>query len=139
VIHLFSLVQIEGTNLRWKWAPRSLTAPMNRILSLGGRVRSTQAWCLDECVESAVTQTVIAKIENLTGIPDANAEFLQLLRYEEGQFYQQHHDYKDFHLERAHGVRILTVFLYLNDVEEGTFERFACSGSVASLRNDLTK
>lgn len=31
-----------------------------------------------------------------------------------------HHDYIDFHLRRAQGVRILTVFLYLNDVEEGT-------------------
>jgi prolyl 4-hydroxylase len=100
---------------------------------------STNAWCQDECMESPVTQTVIAKIENLTGIPDANAEYLQLLKYEEGQLYQQHHDFIDFHTERAQGVRILTVFLYLNDVEEGRFECFACPCSMASLRDDLTK
>ena len=33
---------------------------------------------------------------------------------------EQHHDYIDFHQKRAQGVRILTVFLYLNDVEKGT-------------------
>jgi hypothetical protein len=31
-----------------------------------------------------------------------------------------HHDYIDHDLNRAQGVRILTVFLYLNNVEEGT-------------------
>ena len=32
---------------------------------------------------------------------------------------EQHHDYIEFHDKRAQGVRILTVFLYLNDVEKG--------------------
>jgi prolyl 4-hydroxylase len=32
---------------------------------------------------------------------------------------QEHHDYIDFHLERSQGVRIITVFLYLNDVNDG--------------------
>ena len=32
---------------------------------------------------------------------------------------EQHHDFIDFHTKRAQGVRILTVFLYLNDVEKG--------------------
>lgn len=32
---------------------------------------------------------------------------------------QVHHDYIDHHIERPCGVRILTAFLYLNDVEEG--------------------
>jgi hypothetical protein len=43
-------------------------------------------------------------------------------------FLEIHHDYIDFHLNRAQGVRILTVFLYLNDVEEGTnnFEAVVC-------------
>jgi prolyl 4-hydroxylase len=80
---------------------------------------STNAWCLEECYDDALTKNVLTKIENLTGIPDANSEYLQLLKYEVGQFYNTHHDYINFHLERAQGVRILTVFLYLNDVEEG--------------------
>lgn len=32
---------------------------------------------------------------------------------------EQHHDYIEYHLERAIGVRIVTVFMYLNDVDEG--------------------
>lgn len=82
---------------------------------------STNAWCVDSCFDHEITKRVLHKIANITGIPDAHSEFLQLLRYEERQFYEIHHDYIDFHTERAQGVRILTVFLYLNDVEEGTF------------------
>ena len=82
---------------------------------------STNAWCVEECYNHTTTQQVIAKIENLTGIPDSNSEHLQLLRYDVGQFYEQHHDYIDFHLKRKQGVRMITVFLYLNDVEAGMY------------------
>jgi hypothetical protein len=41
---------------------------------------------------------------------------------------QEHHDYITFHLERSQGVRILTVFLYLNDVEEGGGTQFSRLG-----------
>lgn len=49
------------------------------------RRTSTNAWCKDECFEDAVTQNVLRKIEEVTGVPDSNSEFLQLLRYEPGQ------------------------------------------------------
>lgn len=55
----------------------------------------------------------------LTGIPETNSEHLQLLRYEVGQKYKVHHDYIPYHRNRQGGPRILTVYLYLNDVEEG--------------------
>jgi prolyl 4-hydroxylase len=80
---------------------------------------STTAWCVDECFEDPVTLAVRERIEGLTGIPDVNSEYLQLLRYEETQRYKTHHDYISFHRNRLQGVRILTVFLYLNDVEKG--------------------
>lgn len=80
---------------------------------------STNAWCTGDCYEDATTKQVLARIENVTGVPDSNSEFLQLLRYEETQQYRTHHDYIEHHTSRAQGVRILTVFLYLNDVEEG--------------------
>jgi prolyl 4-hydroxylase len=80
---------------------------------------STTAWCIAECFEDPVTVAVRERIEELTGINDANSEYLQLLRYEETQRYNVHHDYIPFHRERAQGVRILTVFLYLTDVEKG--------------------
>lgn len=80
---------------------------------------SSNTWCKDDCFTNSTTKRVLAKIEQLTGIPDDNSEFLQLLHYDVGQFYQTHHDFIDFHLDRGQGVRIVTVFLYLNDVEEG--------------------
>jgi prolyl 4-hydroxylase len=36
---------------------------------------STTAWCLDECFEDPVTVAVRERIQELTGIPDANSEF----------------------------------------------------------------
>lgn len=80
---------------------------------------SYNAWCNEACYEDPVTQGIIKKMEKLTGIPDRNAEYLQLLKYDVGQFYNEHHDYIVHHLDRAMGVRILTVFLYLNNVTEG--------------------
>ena len=48
---------------------------------------SHNTWCLDECYTDETTQTVLRNLENITGIPDANSEYLQLLRYEETQRY----------------------------------------------------
>mmetsp|Transcript_27312 Transcript_27312/g.76638 ORF Transcript_27312/g.76638 Transcript_27312/m.76638 type:complete len:317 (-) Transcript_27312:96-1046(-) len=80
---------------------------------------STNAWCVEDCYNETATQSVLQKQEWLTGIPEANNEYIQLLRYEEGQRYGKHHDYIHHHNARPQGVRILTVFFYLNDVEEG--------------------
>ena len=59
-----------------------------------------------------------------TGIPEENQEHLQILRYEKGQFYNAHNDFIEEDLNRLHGVRILTFYLYLSDVEEGGETRF---------------
>mmetsp|Transcript_19394 Transcript_19394/g.22169 ORF Transcript_19394/g.22169 Transcript_19394/m.22169 type:complete len:483 (+) Transcript_19394:58-1506(+) len=80
---------------------------------------STNAWCQNECESNPVTRAVTERMMMVTGIPHQNFEFLQMLQYEVGQFYQQHHDYIGFHNERAQGVRILTIYLYLNEPEAG--------------------
>lgn len=80
---------------------------------------STNAWCQDKCASDPVGKRVIDRVANITNIPQVNSENLQLLKYEVGQFYQLHHDYIPHYLKRQAGVRILTVFLYLNEVEEG--------------------
>jgi prolyl 4-hydroxylase len=66
-----------------------------------------------------VVAGVLEKMEALTQIHRNYTETLQLLRYEPGQFYEEHHDYIELDRERLQGPRILTVFLYLNTVEEG--------------------
>jgi prolyl 4-hydroxylase len=80
---------------------------------------STNAWCMKDCTEDPVAQRVMERIENITGIPETNSENLQLLRYEHEQFYQTHSDYIPYQADRPTGVRILTFYMYLNDVEEG--------------------
>lgn len=80
---------------------------------------STNAWCQQECQQDPITQGILQRLHNLTQIPLHNAEDLQLLRYEVGQFYGSHHDYIDHEQGQIQGPRILTVFLYLNDVVQG--------------------
>ena len=64
------------------------------------------------------------KIENATGIPERNSEYLQLLRYVPGNYYKEHHDYIDGQENENPGPRMITFFLYLNDVEAGGGTRF---------------
>ncbi|KAI2502549.1 procollagen-proline 4-dioxygenase [Fragilaria crotonensis] len=92
---------------------------------------SSNAWCQGDCELDPVTQAVTKRMEDLTGIPSANFEYLQLLQYEIGQYYKQHHDYIDYQQERKQGVRTLTIFLYLNTVEAG-------GGTNFPLLNNMT-
>jgi prolyl 4-hydroxylase len=80
---------------------------------------SENAWCQYECYNDPLAKRIIARISNITNTPERNSEYLQLLKYEVGQHYQQHHDYIVNDVNRQQGPRILTVFLYLNDVEAG--------------------
>jgi prolyl 4-hydroxylase len=80
---------------------------------------STTTWCLDECATSAAAVAIFQRMQQLTGIPSNNSESLQLLHYDVGQFYQVHHDYIQHQELRIQGPRILTIFLYLNNVTDG--------------------
>ena len=60
----------------------------------------------------------------MTGIPANNYESFQILQYQAGQFYKRHHDSSNANNDKATGHRILTFFLYLNDVDEGGETRF---------------
>ena len=41
------------------------------------------------------------------------------MKYDKSQFYQTHNDFIPHQVERPCGVRVLTFYIYLNDVEEG--------------------
>jgi prolyl 4-hydroxylase len=80
---------------------------------------TTTAWCDKHCLKDKSVMAVMERLSNSTGIPENNSENLQLLKYETGQFYGVHHDYIDFQTIRQPGHRILTAFIYLNDVAGG--------------------
>jgi prolyl 4-hydroxylase len=67
---------------------------------------SSNAWCVDKCWEDDVNTRVHDRLEKLTGIDRMNYEYLQLLSYEEGEFYGQHHDFIDYQVNRPQGVRV---------------------------------
>jgi prolyl 4-hydroxylase len=65
------------------------------------RIRTSKnAWCEELCENDPLVVPLWDRIEKLLDIPKNNSEFLQLLRYEETQFYGQHHDYLDHHKDR---------------------------------------
>lgn len=80
---------------------------------------STNAWCQNECYNDPIAKRVMERVENITGIAETNSEWLQLLRYEKGQHYNRHHDLIGHQAQRQCGVRIFTLYFYLDDVEEG--------------------
>eukprot|EP00327_Prymnesium_parvum_P022712 CAMPEP_0113277366 /NCGR_PEP_ID=MMETSP0008_2-20120614/26007_1 /TAXON_ID=97485 /ORGANISM="Prymnesium parvum" /LENGTH=167 /DNA_ID=CAMNT_0000127267 /DNA_START=1 /DNA_END=504 /DNA_ORIENTATION=- /assembly_acc=CAM_ASM_000153 len=59
-----------------------------------------------------------ARITDAVQTPWQNTEHLQLLRYEEGQFYLLHHD-QNSPVDSAAGPRVFTFFLYLSSVAKG--------------------
>lgn len=85
---------------------------------------SATNWCEEQCINETVVAAVRARVEALTGVPDANHEFPQILRYGVPNYYKLHHDFIPAHAAMPCGPRILTMFLYLTDVEEGGHTAF---------------
>jgi len=85
-------------------------------------------WCEKECFDDPVAQRIMGRMANITGIPVTNQEDLQILRYDVGNFYNRHNDYIETDVNRRYGVRILTFYLYLSEVEEGGETRFPRMG-----------
>mmetsp|Transcript_2735 Transcript_2735/g.3990 ORF Transcript_2735/g.3990 Transcript_2735/m.3990 type:complete len:280 (+) Transcript_2735:322-1161(+) len=94
------------------------------ISSVSSHRTSYQTWCLDDCYDDPITQGVTKRIEEITGITEPHFEYLQLLKYDQGQYYKSHNDFIPHHLNRPMGPRILTIYFYLSDVEEGGGTRF---------------
>jgi hypothetical protein len=43
---------------------------------------SANTWCQDTCYNDPLAKRVTERVENITGVPEAHHEYLQLLRYE---------------------------------------------------------
>lgn len=88
------------------------------LLDASSRTSSTY-WCQADCDENPVIQNVFKRIELLLDIPKSYYEHLQILRYQQGQYYRKHHDFifrNSKFIDRS-GPRILTVLFYLNTLE----------------------
>ncbi len=85
---------------------------------------SSTAWCDSSgCLNHPLIAPLHERISNLTLVPPQNAEFMQVLRYETGQFYKTHHD-QNSPATSYWGPRMYTFFMYLSDGVEGGHTRF---------------
>lgn len=87
-------------------------------------IRTSSGMFLMRNQDAIVTQ-IENRIAALVNLPVENGEGMQILRYQIGQEYQPHYDYFDPAfpgsskvLERG-GQRVVTVLMYLNEVEAG--------------------
>lgn len=80
---------------------------------------SSSTHCFDPtCFRDPVVQRVKRRVQALTGVQDRNFE-VQFVKYNRGEYFKPHLDVKVEQLEDAAGLRVLTVLLYLSDVENG--------------------
>eukprot|EP01084_Bolivina_argentea_P131923 232804_1 len=116
-----ALIEIGGRNFhRSKDAGQMSQDGQAKFEEIVSEVRTSFTdWCVDDCWEIPIINGIAQKAENITLIPKENSEYFQVLRYEIGQYYRQHHDYIAGHLDLPIGPRVYTFFLYLNDVEKG--------------------
>jgi prolyl 4-hydroxylase len=88
--------------------------------ALTSRRTSESMFCNTEtCHNDPRVMAVHNIVSNLTGLPINNHEFMQVVKYNLGQYYVKHHDTSATYSRAANGHRIYTLFLYLHDVEEG--------------------
>lgn len=81
---------------------------------------------------------VTERVATITGISSNNFEYAQLLYYSpcaketdaDCSFYRLHHDYIQDDEQKPQGVRALTCFIYLSDVDKGGYTVFSSGISV---------
>lgn len=71
--------------------------------------------------ETPITTAIQARMSKAAGMPVTHMERLQVVRYQPGQYYKPHFDYLEPSTQDVmdHGQRVITVFAYLNNLEDG--------------------
>ena len=91
--------------------------PFQKGPERSARRTSTSAFCDTRgCRQDPRIKAIEERARELTG---THYEFMQMVRYTQGQYYQPHHDTSLQFGRSATGHRIYTLLIYLNDVERG--------------------
>ena len=100
---------------------------------------SLNTWCQHpECLHNEHTVKTTELLSNMTSIPSENFEYAQMLYYfacdddksDTCSFYRRHHDFIQQDIYKPQGPRIMTLLIYLNDVEEGGATIFDANVSI---------
>lgn len=80
---------------------------------------SKTSWCnVPFCETDPVIRSVKSRVANVTGVPTTHSEHVQVLQYDPGDFYRQHHD-QNAATHSPWGPRLFTFFTYLSTVPAG--------------------
>lgn len=124
VITLENFITSEEISVMLKWG-KDLGYERSQAGDMIVEARtSAHAWCTGACYDDPIMQALRQRVETVTGIPQNNFEALQMLKYEPNQYYRPHNDFIKAHTQQAHGTRLLTFFMYFNEVEKGGETRF---------------
>lgn len=85
---------------------------------------SLDAWCERGCEDQPVGKAILQKMLNTTGMKLEHTEFIEILKYNEGGHYERHHDMITTQGSERCGNRILSLYVFLSDVEDGGELRF---------------
>lgn len=105
-----------------KLKPAFVSGNKSGVLSQGRTGKN----CWIKHNHDTIIQNIVKRISELVGMPNENAESLQVIHYQENQKYEYHYDAfelektdKSRRLLRNGGQRLLTCLIYLNNVKEG--------------------
>lgn len=114
---------LGAQNAGYHRATQKKADSMNKIGETENFVSSSRkgsnAWCIADCQELQGVKSTFNKVSRLTGIPRHHFEMYEIVKYDVGDFYVEHHDCGMYTELESAGPRILTFFFFLNDVEEG--------------------
>lgn len=80
---------------------------------------SSTAWCNFPCENNTAVQGLFQRVQEIVQVPLNKFEYMQVLKYQKGQFYKEHYDATQRQAGSLTGPRIMTFFFYLSDVEKG--------------------
>ncbi len=111
---------------------RSRTVDPETGLPVSQEIRTSSDAAFDAILEDLALRAVQLRMAIAAGVPLVHAEHLVVLRYEPGQEYRPHRDYRPLSsIERDRpgaGNRLRTICVYLNDVEAGGQTEFPVAG-----------
>jgi prolyl 4-hydroxylase len=125
------ITQEESYLIRYTGGPhlkRSITAaPDGQLVQV--QLRTSFDMVLEEMLEDVNILLIQRRMSAIVDTTPAYSEYLQLLRYQNGQEYRPHRDYLPASLitplaQGGAGQRESTVIIYLNDVENGGETKF---------------
>jgi len=91
----------------------------NELINVGkgmGYDSSSGSWCTDQCSSNATIQSLLTKLSTMLNIPEKYFELFHLVKYDSNTMHSDRHDYHVSQLEKQYGVRVISIYLSLNDV-----------------------